>query len=98
VLSSVGIKTVVDALAPQLERASGHKVAPVFDLASAFKARIEGGEPSDVPILTPPLLDDLIAEKIVSASSRSAVARVGLGLTVRAGAPKTTKRISQEAC
>jgi molybdate transport system substrate-binding protein len=63
-------------------------VTTVFDLASVLKAKIEGGEPFDVAILTPPLLDDLIAKKIVAASSRASVAQVGLGLMIRAGAVK----------
>jgi len=88
VLSSVGIKTVVDELAPQFERATKHKVTVVFDLASALKTKIEEGEPFDVAILTPPLLDDLIAKGTVASVTRSVVARVGLGLMIRAGARK----------
>ena len=88
VLSSVGIKTVVEDLAPQFEKATKHKVTTVFDLASALKTKIEGGEPFDVAILTPPLLDDLIAKGRVSPASKSNVARVGLGLMIKAGARK----------
>jgi molybdate transport system substrate-binding protein len=88
VLSSVGIKAVVDDLAPQFERATKHKVTTVFDLASALKTRMEEGEPFDVAILTPPLLDDLIAKGRVAAASKSNVARVGLGLMIKAGARK----------
>ena len=88
VLSSVGIKTVIDELAPQFERATKHKVVTVFDLASVLKTKIDGGEPFDVAILTPPLLDDLIAKGRVTSASRSVVARVGLGLMIRAGSRK----------
>lgn len=88
VLSSLGIKAVVDELAPRFEKSTGHKVVTVFGLAGALKTNIEGGEAFDVAILTPALLDDLIAKKKVDAKSRSVVARVGLGLMVRAGAPK----------
>jgi molybdate transport system substrate-binding protein len=88
VLSSVGIKAVVDDLVPQFEKATKHKVTTVFDLASALKTRMEGGEPFDVAILTPPLLDDLIAKGRVTAASKSNVARVGLGLMIKAGARK----------
>ena len=52
VLSSVGIKAVVEVLGPQFERATKHKVTTVFDLAGVLKTRIEGGEPFDVAILT----------------------------------------------
>ena len=55
VLSSVGIKAVVEELAPQFEKTTKHKVTAVFDLASAQKAKIEGGERFDVAILTPAL-------------------------------------------
>jgi molybdate transport system substrate-binding protein len=88
VLSSVGIKAVVDELAPQFEKTTKHKVTAVFDLASTLKTKIEGGEAFDVAILTPPLLDDLIAKGLVAPASRSLVARVGLGLMIKAGARK----------
>lgn len=88
VLSSVGIKTVVEELAPSFEKATTNDVAATFGLASALKTRIEGGEPFDVAILTPPLLDELIAKGLVAADSRTVVARVGLGLMIKAGAPK----------
>jgi molybdate transport system substrate-binding protein len=45
-------------------------------------------ESFDVAILTPPLLDDLIAKGHIARASRAEVARVGLGLMIRAGAPK----------
>src|SRR5262245_11458276 len=64
VLSSVGIKAVIDELAPQFEKTTKHKVTTVFGLAGALKAQIEKGEPFDVAILTPPLLDDLIAKGV----------------------------------
>ena len=88
VLSSVGIKAVVDELAPRFEKTTKHKVTTVFDLASVLKTKIEGGEPFDVAILTPALLDELIAKGKVASTSKSMVARVGLGLMIRAGAPK----------
>jgi molybdate transport system substrate-binding protein len=88
VLSSVGIKAVIEVLGPQFEQATKHKVTTLFDLAGVLKTRIEGGEPFDVAILTPPLLDELISKGKVSAASRADIARVGLGLMIRAGAPK----------
>src|SRR5215510_5192900 len=86
VLSSVGIKAVVDELAPQFEKTTKHKVTMVFGLAGALKTQIEKGEPFDVAILTPPLLDDLIAKGLVP--SKSTIARTGLGLMIKAGAHK----------
>jgi molybdate transport system substrate-binding protein len=88
VLSSVGIKAVVDELGPQFERTTKHKVTMVFDLAGVLKTRIEGGEAFDVAILTPAMIDDLISKGKVAAATRTEVARTGLGLMIRAGAPK----------
>jgi molybdate transport system substrate-binding protein len=88
VLSSVGIKAVVEELAPKFEKTSKHKVTTVFGLSGALKTQIEGGEPFDVAILTPALIDELIAKEKVASASKSILARVGLGLMIREGAPK----------
>jgi molybdate transport system substrate-binding protein len=88
VLSSVGIKAVLEELGPQFERATKHKVTPVFDLAGVLKTRIEGGEPFDVAILTAPMVDELVSKGKIAAATRADVARVGLGLMIRAGAAK----------
>jgi molybdate transport system substrate-binding protein len=88
VLSSVAMKSVIEALAPEFSRATKHTVTPVFGIAAAIKTNLEGGEPFDVAILTPPLLDDLAAKGIVASTPRVVVARAGLGLMIKAGAPK----------
>jgi molybdate transport system substrate-binding protein len=88
VLSSVGIKAVVEVLGPQFEQKTKHKVTTVFDLAGVLKTRIEGGEPFDVAILTPAFIDELISKGRIAPATRTEVARTGLGLMVRAGAPK----------
>ena len=88
VLSSVGIKTVIEVLGPQFEQKTKHKVTTVFDLAGLLKTRIEGGEPFDVAILTPAFIDELISKGKISSASRAEIARTGLGLMIRAGAPK----------
>jgi molybdate transport system substrate-binding protein len=88
VLSSVGIKAVVEVLGPQFEQKTKHKVTTVFDLAGVLKTRIEGGEPFDVAILTPAFIDELISKGKIAPATRTEVARTGLGLMVRAGAPK----------
>ncbi len=88
VLSSVALKSVVETLAPEFSRATSRTVTPVFGIAAAIKTRIEGGEPFDVAILTPAMLDDLAAKGLVDAGSRVVVARAGLGLMIKAGARK----------
>jgi molybdate transport system substrate-binding protein len=88
VLSSVGIKAVVDELAPRFEAASKHKVAVTYDLAANLKRQIESGEPFDVTILTPAMLDDLIKQGKVAGDTRNVIARTGLAVMIRSGARK----------
>jgi molybdate transport system substrate-binding protein len=88
VLCSNGLKAVMEDLAPQFERATGHKVVVKFGLAARFKQQIEAGEPFDLAVLTPPLIDDLIKHGKMAADTRSVIARTGLGIMIRAHARK----------
>jgi molybdate transport system substrate-binding protein len=88
VMSSGGLKSVVSALTDAFEAASGRKLAPAFAAPGQVKARIESGEPVDVVVLTAALIDDLVRQGRLDGASRVTLARSGLGLAVRAGAPK----------
>lgn len=88
VFATIGVRAVMQELGPQFERASGHKLTMTFDVANALKRQIEAGEKFDVAILTVPVLDDLIKQGRIVADTRVTVARGGLGVAVRAGAPK----------
>src|SRR5687767_2787012 len=77
VLSSVAVKAIIEALAPEFARTGPHTVVPEFGLAAAIKTRIEGGEPFDVAILTPAMLDDLAAKGLIASDPRPVVARSG---------------------
>ena len=88
VLCSNGIREVMRDLIPQFEKATGNKVAVTFGLSAALKRQIDGGEPFDLAILTPSLIDDLVKRGTVAADSRTTLARSGIALGIRAGAPK----------
>jgi molybdate transport system substrate-binding protein len=88
VFSSVAMRAVIDDIAQRFERETTHHVAATFGLAAAMKARIEAGDAYDLAILTPAQIDDLIKQGKAAAASRAVIARTGLGLMVRAGAPK----------
>jgi len=88
VLCSNGLREVLLDLAPEFERASGHKLNVTFGLAAAFKQKIEAGEPFDVAVLVPAFLDDVVKQGKVSGDSRAIIARAGNGLAIRAGAPR----------
>ena len=86
--STIGVRSVMQELGPEFERTTGHKLTISFDVANALKRRIDAGESFDVAILTVPVMDDLIKQGKIVAETRVLVARGGMGLAVRAGAPK----------
>jgi molybdate transport system substrate-binding protein len=92
VLSSNGLRAVLQELAPQFEKATGKQVAISFSVASELKKRIDAGESFDLAILTPSLMDDLIKQGTVVRESRVALARTGMAIAVRRGAAKPDMR------
>ena len=92
VLSSNGLRAVLQELAPQFEKATGHQIAISFSVAAELKKRIDGGEAFDLAILTPPLIDDLIRQGTVVRGSRTPIARTGMAIAVRRGAAKPDMR------
>jgi molybdate transport system substrate-binding protein len=89
ILSTIGVRAVLQELGPQFERTTNHNLATTFDVAAALKRRIDAGERFDIAILTVPIIDELIRQEKIIASTRVDVARGGMGLAVRAGAPKS---------
>jgi len=88
VLASNGVKTVLEELAPQFEKSTGHKLAFRFAPAADLKGQIEKGEAFDVAILTTALIDDLIKQGKLAPATRADVAKSGAGVAIRKGAPK----------
>ena len=88
VLCSMALKAVAEELFPQFEQSTKHKVVVQFALAATQKQKAESGEPFDLIVVTPAMLDDLIKQGKVAADTRTVVARSGLALAIKAGAPK----------
>lgn len=88
VMSSGGLKGVISELAGAFERAKGHKLVTAFASPTTVKNRIEGGEATDVAVMSATLIDDLVQHGRLVGDSRVPVARSGIGIAVRAGAPK----------
>ncbi|WP_429232535.1 substrate-binding domain-containing protein [Inquilinus ginsengisoli] len=79
-------------LLPVIERVTGRRIAASFGLNPAVKMRIESGETFDVAIINGEMLEDLIRQGKIAFGSQRAFGRVGLGVAVRAGAPKPDLR------
>lgn len=87
-LSSLGLKPVVDALVPQFEQATGHKVAVRFALTPQIPHAATESAGFDVAISDPKHIADMIAQGTVRAGTATNIAKFGLGVGVRAGTMK----------
>jgi molybdate transport system substrate-binding protein len=86
VLTAGAMKPVLLAVADDFHAASGHTMSVDNDTVGALVKRIQGGATFDVAILTPAANAELSkAGKIVRAGD---LARVGISVIVKAGAPK----------
>jgi len=88
VLSGNGARAAVLELAARFDRASGHKTSVEFAVNPQTRAKIEAGQPFDVAILNPPVLDALIKQKLIVAETRAVLGRAGIGVGIREGASK----------
>src|SRR5258708_8296738 len=87
VLTNMGVVSAVRDLALGFERASGHKVIISFELGNAMMQKINSNAPADVVTQPPDVIDELIRQgKVVG--ERVDFARAGIGVAVKAGAPK----------
>ena len=93
VLISGGFSGAYEELVPQFERTSGIKVATGSGASQGtgpqtIAAQLARGVPSDVVILSREGLGELIAANRILAGTGVDLARVGVGVAVRTGAPK----------
>lgn len=82
------IATVLAEVGPEFERTSGVRLHLVSDLPPAFARRIDAGETFDVLITGSATVDEWIRAGRAVAATRTTLARSGIGVAVRAGAPK----------
>jgi molybdate transport system substrate-binding protein len=88
VLSTHAAFEVLSELGPRLERSTGHRLSIKYDPTNVIRRRIDDGAAFDVAIVTRPVIDDFAAQGRIVADSCVDIGRSGLGLAVRAGAPK----------
>ncbi len=75
----------LEALAPQFEKQTGHRVKFTFAHVSIIQKKLAAGERAEVILLPVPLMAK--AEKVIGLRSegRSVLARIGIGVVVREG-------------
>ena len=86
VIAGVAMSAVWKELGPQFERATGHKLVIWYGNATTMRRRMAAGEAFD--LLVSGSLDEYTKQGKIAADTRTEIARVGMGVGARAGAPK----------
>src|SRR5688572_20605304 len=87
-LSIPGLSVAMDHLGPQFERATGNKLLINYGVANLLLRQIEAGERFDIVVLPGAAIGGLIRAGKIDPASRTEIGRVGIGVAIRAGAPK----------
>jgi molybdate transport system substrate-binding protein len=90
VLSTNALKTVLEDLGPKFEQSTGDKLAITWGTAAQLKVQIEKDAAFDVAIITDAGADDLIKQGKLASST--ALARSGIAVAIKKGAPKPDLR------
>jgi len=88
VIASGGLKAACLELFPAFERATEHKVATVWAGSVDIMKRMQAGETFDLVVMPGTSIDELIRLGKIVAGSRVDLAKSGIGVAVRADAPK----------
>jgi molybdate transport system substrate-binding protein len=88
VFSAGAVRAIVTELAQAFRQETGHTVALSFGPVGVTRGRLASGEPVDVVIMTDVAIDDVARQGAVVAGSRADIARTGMGVGVREGAPR----------
>ena len=88
VLSGGAVKAAVTDLGEAWSRETGHRVVITYATTGASMQKIAAGEPVDVIILAVEAIEQLVAQGTALARTKTDIARVGIGVAVREGAPK----------
>jgi molybdate transport system substrate-binding protein len=88
VLSAFGMQSALDDLGPKFERVTGHTLAISFATGGATVKCAQGGEAADVVIALRQGIDGLVKDGKAAADNVMVLARSGIVVIVRKGAPK----------
>src|SRR5215216_2898635 len=75
-LCAVALHPAIDALIPDFEKSSGHKVTVAYGTAGGVADRVQKSEAADIVISAVPRIDQLQAQSKVVAESRVTFAKV----------------------
>lgn len=88
VLAAGAVEAVVREMAGTFEKESGHKLKITYAPVGALRDQISAGEPADLAVVTPAIIEQLLARGLVRPVTRTDLGQVGGGIAVRKGAPR----------
>src|ERR1700678_1066897 len=88
VLSTLALRGVLMEIAEPFRTRSGLVLAVTYKSTNAALALIAQGTRADITIVTREAIDRLVNDGIIAAGSTADLAQSGVGIAVRAGAPK----------
>jgi molybdate transport system substrate-binding protein len=86
VLSAGAVRAIVTELAQAFEKETGHKVSLAFGTVGVTRQRL-AAEAADVVIMSDVAIDESIKQDRIVSGTRTDIARTGMGVGVRDGAP-----------
>jgi molybdate transport system substrate-binding protein len=87
VLSASALKPVLPEIAETFRRESGHSATLAFATAGEVEKRLVAGEALDAVVVTDVSAEKLAGQGFIPQGAQSIIARVGVGIGVREGAP-----------
>src|SRR6195256_2879101 len=88
VIAGGSMTASLNQIAPEFEKATGHKLSIHFDSTPNIIARVNAATPFDVVVVPVDVFKDGSAKAHFAPGPTIDIARVGYGVAVRAGAPR----------
>jgi len=90
VLSAAAMQTVLNQVAREFERTSGHRLLINYTTMGAITQRVLAGETPDLVIGSTASIATLVKEGRIRSDSQVIICKVGVGVVVPTGTPKPT--------
>ncbi|MFN3889730.1 MAG: molybdate ABC transporter substrate-binding protein [Beijerinckiaceae bacterium] len=87
-LAPGALRSTLNEVAPLFQKESGHSLSIAYAAAGPLAARVRKGEAADAAILSRAEIYNLRKEGLIRDEPTPDVARVGIGIMVRKGAPR----------
>jgi len=88
VMSGGAVKPALTELAKPFQKETGHRIDFTFATVGTLQQQVTAGQRADIYVMTDAAIDDLVKKGIAVAGSRTDIARVGVGVAIREGAPR----------